>query len=285
MDRLVKSKCFLCVFVVCIFLCGLYGCFHTNETSETDEQVYASVNGINLTEYELKSLIPMDFYDKITPEHKKEIVKEWVDNELLYQEALHVGIDKEPDIARILKNSKRDLLRNELLERRLEDIEIPSEQELREYYEVQKEYFILLHDEYRIRYALFDNMKDAESFWDRVKKGASFSDLAQTESKHPSSKSGGEIGLVNEETVETTVWETIINTVETLGLKKISNPFSVIDGFGIVIVDEILKRGTVKPFEDTREQILDLYMIEKREEAKESLLKRLRVEAKIEYNF
>ena len=68
-----------------------------------------------------------------------------------------------------MKNSKRDLLRNELLERRLGNIEIPSEKELREYYEAQKDNFILLADEYRVRYTLFDNMKDAQDFWNKVK--------------------------------------------------------------------------------------------------------------------
>ena len=59
------------------------------------------MNGTKLTESELQALVPKEFYGKLTPSHKKEIVKEWVNNELLYQKALELEIDKEPEIARI----------------------------------------------------------------------------------------------------------------------------------------------------------------------------------------
>ena len=52
-----------------------YGCFKEQESIETGERIYASVNGTNLTEIELRALVPMEFYEKLTPAYKKEIVK------------------------------------------------------------------------------------------------------------------------------------------------------------------------------------------------------------------
>ena len=260
-------------------------CFNDRATSENNEFIYASVNGSNLTESELRSFVPMDFYDKLTSEHKKEIVKEWINNELLYHEALRLGIDEEPEISRILKNSKRDLLRNELLERNLGNFEIPDAEIFKQYYKEHMDYFILQSDEYKIRYALFDNINDAQDFWSKVKKGASFSSLAMKESKNPSAKSGGDLGIVNEVSVEPALWEALVNTYETLGLGKISSTFSVIDGWGIVIIDKILKNGTLKPYEAVRDQVIDLYMVEKREESKKALLNKLTVKSTIKFNF
>ncbi|MBT4485507.1 MAG: hypothetical protein HOC71_17710 [Candidatus Latescibacteria bacterium] len=274
-----------CGLLICLFSVVCSGCLDKDDSAETDEQVYATVNGTKLTESELQALVPREFYGKMTPSHKKEIVTEWVNNELLYQRALELGIDEEPEIARILKKSRLDLLSTELLERTLSDIEIPDDETLKKYYEESKDYFILHSTEYRIRYALFDNRNEANEFYDKIKRGASFSELAKQDSKDPSAKSGGELGIVNEESVEPTIWESIANTYKRLGLRKISDVFSVIDGFAIVIVDEIHEMGSVRPFDTARNQVIDLYMNEKREEVKKSLLESLTRKSVIEYNF
>ncbi len=261
------------------------GCSGDKQTSKTGESMYAAVNGNSLTESDFRSLVPTEFYDRLTQTHKKEIVDEWIQSELLYQEAVRLGLDKEPRISRILEKSRRDLLSAEILSRKLSDIPIPSDGELKRYYDENSDYFILQSDEYAVRYALFDTIENARDFFNKVKKGASFSDLAIQDSKDPSARNGGDLGVINEESVEPAVWSEIINTTEKLGLRKISSPFSVIEGFGIVIVDELYKMGTLKPFNLVRDQVLDFYMMEKRQASKENLIRQLTSDAKIEYYF
>lgn len=250
-----------------------------------NERIYATVNESNLTETDFHSLVPEEFINTLTPTHKKEIVKEWIDTELLYQEAVKLGIDKEPRIARILEKTRRDLLSSELLARRAADITTPSDDELNKYYESNSDFFVLQNDEYLVRYALFDTIENARNFYNKVKRGDSFSDLAKVESKDTSARDGGSLGTVNEESIEPAVWNEIINTYQRLGVKKISSPFNVVEGFGIVIVDEVYKAGSLKPFEMVRDQVLDYYMREKREEAKKVLIEGLEKKAKIEYMF
>ena len=261
------------------------GRFNSRKETESSEQIYATVNNTSLTESELQALVPKEFYDNLDIEYKKEIVKEWVNNELLYQEALRIGIDKEPEIERILRHSKRDLLCTEILERKLATAAIPDEEELKKYYEEHKDYFILQSDEYRVSYALFDNMTDARNFWRKVKNGESFSRLASEQSLDLSARSGGEIGIVNEESVEPSMWTAIVNTFETRGLLEISDPFSVIDGLGMVIIRGFFKKGTLMPFDNARKEVYDLYIIEKREETKKALLEKLKRDAQINYSF
>jgi peptidyl-prolyl cis-trans isomerase C len=272
----------------CGYLCGvvcvvvILGC--GDDASRTNERVYATVNDILLTESALRERVPSDIFDILSPENKREVVREWVEQELLYQKALELGIESERDIARILDNVKRDLLVTEFLERSLLMNDDISESVLKTYYESHTDYFIRLSDEYSIRYASFDNLRDAQRFYNSVKRGATFSDLAEETSRDQSAVDGGKLGIVGEQSVEPSVWEAIVNTFETLGDGRISNPFNVIDGYGVVIIDGVYKRGTIRGFEQARDQVLDYYRLERREEEKTNLLRSLETAADVRFN-
>ena len=261
------------------------GCFQSDKSENINEEIYATVNGKPLTESGLMAIVPKGFYDRLTREHKKKIIEDWVNRELLFQEATQRGIHGEPDIKRLLENSNRNLLSNELLERELADIENPSDYLLKQYYDDHKEYFELQTKEYEVRYALFDNRNDALSFRRKVKRNESFSVLAEEFSKDPSSKTGGQIGVVSEESVEPALWDAIMSTVHKYGLVKISDPFMVIDGWGCVIVDKEYSVGMIKPFDLVSDLVLDMYIAEQRESRQEELIKNLTLEADIKYLF
>ncbi len=249
------------------------------------EKVYASVNDARLTETGLRALVPSDFYSTLTPEHKKEIVQEWINNELLYQEAIRQKIDGDPEIARIIENSTRTLVSNELLERNLNSVKAPDDKQLQAFFEAHKKNFILPDREYKIRFASFENRRDAEDFWRKVKSRSGFSELAADMSKDPSARQGGDLGSVSEEMVEPEVWTAIAETVKKFGLVKISDPFKIASGYACVIVDEMYEAGSVKSFESVRDQVRDMYMVEKREEARKELIKKLTSSAKVTLSF
>ncbi len=259
------------------------GCFETHDEDEINERIYVTVSNVHLTESDLRAIVPKDFYDKLTPDHKNKIIQEWVNKELLFQEALSLEIDKDPEIERLLYTSKRNLMSNEFLERELSNIKIPTDAQLKIFYKNNQAYFDIQTKEYKVRYSLFDNKKDATSFSIRVKKNESFSNLAKEYSKHPSSQNGGDLGLVNEENVEPYIWNNIISIVGNRGIRKVSDPFRVIDGWGCVIVDKVYETGTIKPFEYVRNLVLDMYLAEERDKAQSALIKRLMVKADIRY--
>jgi len=266
---------FLSVLIVSVFLIFVSGCSRGQKEGAGDGRIYASVNGVNLTESDLRSLVPSDFYDRLTSDHKTQIIEEWIQNELLYQEALKEEIDREESIRRLLNQSRQHLLSNELLERRLENIEKPSDDILRQYYDQHRDLFELQANEYRLRYALFDNKVDADNFHRRVKRDESFSDLARTASKDPSSLTGGDLGVINEEMVDPAIWEGIISTKTKYGLHRISDPFTVVDGWACIIIDEQYEAGTLKLFEQARDLLYDMYMTEQREKVKQDYIQQL----------
>jgi hypothetical protein len=248
------------------------------------EKVFVTVNEARLTETGLKNLVPSDFYNQLTPDHKKEIINEWVNSELLYQEALRKKLDADPEIRTIIENTRRTLLINELLERKLGEIEIPDTATLRQYYEDHKRNFVLQEREYHVRFAAFDTEQDAKDFWQQVKKKGGFSELAMELAKNTSSRKGGDLGIVNQESVAAEVWQAIENTVRRYGLVKISDTFKVGNQWGCVIVDEIFEPGNAKPFDAVQDQVLEMYMTEKRDGAKIEFLKKLASDATITYS-
>ena len=262
---------------IILFLTGLiWGCNGDIPPVDTAEgQVYATVNREQLTESDLRALVPSGFYDRLTAEHKANIVDEWIQKELLYQEALGEGIDREPQIQHLLENTKRELLSNELLERQLANIPEPSESELKDFYDRNKDLFILESAEYLVKYALFDTKEDVNNFHRLVRRDENFSDLARKSSKDPSSQDGGNLGIVNEDLVEPSVWEAIIATRTKYGLHSISDPFTVLDGWACIIIDEMYEAGTIKPYEHVKDLVSDMYSAEKRETAKQELINQL----------
>lgn len=266
-----------------LFLVGIVsGCAKDTEpVDQIEEQVYATVNRKPLTESGMRDLVPSGFYDRLTAEHKANIVDEWIRKELLYQEALREGIDREPKIQYLLDNTERELLSNELLERQLANVPEPTESELKDFYQANKDLFVLESTEYMIRYALFDTKEDVNDFHQRVKQNENFSDLARKSSKDPSSQDGGNLGIVNEDLVEPSVWEAIIATKTKYGLHKISDLFTVIDGWACIMIDEMYEAGTVKPYEYVRNLISDMYIAEKRETAKQEFINQLSAKADI----
>ncbi len=261
----------------------VFGCSRQDDADVSGERVFVKVNDRQLTESGLRELVPSGFYDALTPEQKREIVNEWVNTELLYQEAIDRKLDQDPDILKIIENTRRTLLVNELLERNAGELKPPADDVLKKYYEDHKQYFMLQEKEYRIRYASFDTRRDSDDFRREVKSRIGFSELAKEKSKDPSSENGGDLGVVTEDAVSPEVWKAIDATVRRYGLVKVSDPFQVSEGWACLIVDEAYEPGSVKPFESVKDRVLDMYMTESRETARAEFLRKLSADAKITY--
>jgi hypothetical protein len=97
-----------------------------------------------LTLDELYKSIPPEYSDFITREQIVNYVKQWVDNKILYHEALRLKIDKEETIRERLRRTKEDLLCAELISRSavpLQDIRVPDSL-IEKYYDENKARFM-----------------------------------------------------------------------------------------------------------------------------------------------
>jgi hypothetical protein len=97
-----------------------------------------------LTLDELHEAIPQEYSKDISREQVINYVKHWIDNTILYQEALRLKLDKDDGVKNRLARLKTDLLCAELLSRSavpLQDVSVPDDM-VKKYYLAHKETFI-----------------------------------------------------------------------------------------------------------------------------------------------
>jgi peptidyl-prolyl cis-trans isomerase C len=111
------------------------------------EKVVAEVNGKKITEKEvnqfINSLPPQYNALKKDPNFKKRVVENMVKEELLYQEALKEGLDKDPEVQREIERAKKRILVQALLRKTIKPPKVEvSEKEAKEFYEKNKKQFV-----------------------------------------------------------------------------------------------------------------------------------------------
>jgi uncharacterized protein (UPF0147 family) len=106
--------------------------------------VVARVGSEVLTLDELYKSIPPEYSDFITREQIINYVKQWVDNKILYNEAIRLKIDKDETIRGRLRHMKEDLLCAEMISRNavpMQEIRVP-EDAIESYYNDNKTKFV-----------------------------------------------------------------------------------------------------------------------------------------------
>jgi hypothetical protein len=106
--------------------------------------VVAKVGSAQLTLDELYKTIPPEYSDFITREQIVNYVKRWIDNKILYHEALRLHLDKEDAMRERMRRMKEDLLCAEMVNRNavpLQDIRVPEDQIL-QYFNENKGKFV-----------------------------------------------------------------------------------------------------------------------------------------------
>src|SRR4030067_231617 len=130
LNKLLRNSFFLTALIGIFF----FGCKKEPET----KKFIARVNDAYLTEEdisELDSLFGRGF-------SRSEVIKKWIEKELLYQEAMKAGIADKDEFNRIINNSRRELASSMLLNLYLENnLKKPSNTELQEFYNVHKSEF------------------------------------------------------------------------------------------------------------------------------------------------
>ncbi len=122
----------------------------------------ARVNNSYLTKEQLSSLMAgysgKNFY-------REEVIRNWINQELLYQEAVKNGILKERNFISLLDNSKKELAISLFLEKHFND-EKPSydSKEVEDYYSQHQNDFAVFYNTYYLNIADFNDENKAIKF-------------------------------------------------------------------------------------------------------------------------
>jgi len=260
--------------IVLMILASFLGC--KKDAPEGD--VLARVSDAVLTLQGFHAEIPVEYIMSLTPEQKMGFVDRWINTELVYQEAVKQGLDKEEKIAERLRQVQKELLANEFLQREMAGKAAVSNEELEDYFKRHESEF---NTEIKIAHILTASPDTARALVARIREGAEFSALAKKYSLDPSGEAGGVTDYIRRgDMASAPEFEDAAFALDKPG--QLSN--IVQSGYGYHIVKLVSRRRLTKAvrLEDVSDQIRDGLLIKKQKEVFENLIAELRSRTNVE---
>jgi peptidyl-prolyl cis-trans isomerase C len=230
-------------------------------------------------EREMKNLPP--FAQKIFEgsEGKEKFLNELVKRELLYQEAIKQGIDKNKEYIQEVEDFKKITLIGKLLEKEIEDRAKVTDEDVKRYYDEHKEDFSPF-SQIRLSLIRVKTEDEAKNILDKLQKGEDFAKLAKESSIDANSaKAGGDLGFLTRDQISQEHQMAIVR------LKKgeLSAPIKTQHGYDIIKVTD--KKATqVVEFEKVKDLISQHLSGEKQKEAFDSYIESLKKTYPVEIN-
>lgn len=268
---------------VLVFLFVVSLLFACTKKEEKHASYLAKVGNITITEADLEREIKNlpDFVQKMFEGAggRQRFLDELIKREILYQEALKKGLDKDPVYQRKLEDFKKMNMVGLLLEKEIETKTKISDNEVRDYYEKHKEDFAPV-SQVRLSHIVTNKEEEAQKILERLKKGEDFAQIAKKDSIDTvSSKKGGDLGFFSRGDIP----EEFRTTAVRLRTGEVSEPIKTKSGYEIIKVTD-KKVGQVIEFEKIKNLISQNLLAEKQKESFDSYIEGLRKKYKVEIN-
>ena len=241
---------------------------------ERSPDAVAQVNAAELREPDVRGLIPADLRESVTGSEVREIIDQWVETELLYQQAQRAGLHREPEVAEALRQMQRQLLADEYLQRELHDRVRVTQEDIQAYYrEHTREYTQELH----LRHIVLGTAEEAEQVLAQLRAGAEFATLARRHSTDPSAAQGGDLGFLGKGAMNPAFEPVVFQ----MAPNEVKGPIA--SSFGFHLVQLVARRAAAEPttLEVARDEILETLLLEKRQRAAQEILSELRSQATV----
>jgi peptidyl-prolyl cis-trans isomerase C len=259
--------------VVGIALLFIFSCNHKPQSP-----VVARVGQSILTLDNLYKSIPAEYSDFVTREQMINYVKQWIDNEILFQEALRQKLDKEEEIRERLRRMKQDLLCAEIINRNAgspQNIQIADDM-IQQYYEENKKKFLRTKDAVRYIQIVVDDASAAWNVRGKVTQD-NFLYCASQYSKIPC-PDPRTVPYVSLEEIP----PSISKEIATLRIGGISNPIKTDLGYHIIRILDKQAKGTIRQPEEVREDIINILSTKTQNATIERMLSGLRSKMVVE---
>jgi len=242
-------------------------------------EMIARVNEEVLTEKDLESSLPEAEKGFMSPEQKRDYVRRWIESQILYQEAKREKIDQDENIKWRIDQAVRNIIIEGFLEKVLKDRVGVSEEEVKQYYQENKSKFRREQDEVRISHILVKNIAEAGLVGAKMQGGESFDQIAKQLSLDEGTKErGGDIGYVPLSNLPPQFYEAVTK----LRTGEISPPIQTDYGFDLVMVTDRKEKGSIKEYEQAKEEVTDSLTFTKQNKELEKLFNELKKSAKIQ---
>ncbi|MEW6003051.1 MAG: peptidylprolyl isomerase [Nitrospirota bacterium] len=275
-DKEVLMKKFVPLIIIVLF-------FACAKKQEQKGEYLAKVGNVEITkadfESEFKSL--PDFAQKMFEGNagKEKFLDELIKKEILYQEALKKGLDKDPEYLRKVENFKKISLIGLLLEKEIESKAKVTDQDIKNYYEKNKEDFTTV-SQIRMSHILLKTEDAAKKVLERLRKGEDFAKVAkETSIDTATAKNGGDLGYLSRGQMLPEIEQVAVR----LKPGDISEPIKTKSGYEIIKVTG-RKLGKPVELEQIKSMIAQRLAAEKQKEGFDSYMEALRKSYKVEIN-
>jgi peptidyl-prolyl cis-trans isomerase C len=206
-----------------------------------------------------------------TPQLMRAVREALINAEVLSQEAVKQGLDKDPAVTMRMQLVRKELLAKALIDDYLRKHPVSDEAIQAEFDKIKAKSG---DKEYHVRHILVSSEKDAKAIIAKLKKKASFEKLAKESSKDSSAAQGGDIGW----TVPSNLVKEFADAM--LALKKgqfSSTPVQTQFGWHVIKLEDV-RDIQFPPFEEVKREL----MPRMQQDMMRKVIAGYRAEAKIE---
>jgi len=244
----------------------IYSC---SSPEQNNEKILVSVGEGNLTIDQLDSAIPTSIQTEITQEQINNYLQQWIEMELIYRDALRLGMDNKEEIIAEFENAKREILVRNYLERKLSATERLTENEALEYYNENKESYMLPGDEIRALHILVSTADEANSALRRIRNGEDFEAVAREVSSDFSDNQRIDLGYFRKDDIVPDIAQRVFSYRVGSLTRALQSEF----GFHVFKILDKKQKGSLREFEEVRDQIIArLRSIRKNENYRELII-------------
>lgn len=249
--------------------------------------VLATVNGQNITSEELEA-IPGIQLNKMSPEHKKQLIDQAIEYKLIVDDAKKIGIQKEPEYTKSLKNLEEKIMADIYMKKIFDDIKV-SDADIKKFYDTNKDRLFKRPGQSKAKHILFalDNEKGAK---DAIKslqafKGKDlenkFAELAKEKSiDGGSARQGGELGWFE----KSKMVKPFGDAVEKLKKGELtSTPVKSQFGYHVILKEDERPEGTI-PYNDVKDEVENSLKLQQFKGKMQGKIQDLKQNAKITYS-
>jgi peptidyl-prolyl cis-trans isomerase C len=246
--------------------------------------VLATVNGETLTYQDLllQMQVPAQYRDQLRGQDLQDAVDTWVNTVLLAQLGEKMGIDKNPEIATVMKFRRADAIARRLVELEITQKTAVTPAEIDSAYNADKDNYKVSEDRLRASHIVLSSKEEADAVYNRLKKGDDFAKLAMDYSAdRQSASAGGDVGFFTPAQADQ-YDASFGKAVRKLNVGEYSEPIKTAFGYHIIKLTDQMKAGTSLDSVEVKNKISDGLLASKQGQAFSELIETLKEKAKIE---
>ncbi len=240
-----------------------------------DNKVLAKVGTLTVTETEVNEMIAglaARGQNLDNPQGRAMILEQLIANKLLLLDAQKNMYEYNAEFKAQMKKVKDDMLTNFALAKALEGVKPATDDELKAYYEENKEHF-MAGESVNASHILVETAEKAQAILEDINAGKiSFEDAARENSSCPSSENGGNLG----EFTRGQMVPEFDAAVFLMNVGEVKGPVKTQFGYHLIKLNAKNEAKTYE-FDEIKDQIKDMAFKDKQQKAYQSKLNQLKI--------